>query len=264
MGHPSTLGSGNRRDIVSKLKQFYTERGIAVGAFDCPYRQQCCASVGDASLTKGAEAHIGDWYGNPFKLVVVSADRGDGQSETLERRTETIQSLTTLNRHMSGTLEMLRALLGEPRGGTSLFKRFAMTNAVKCTTALRRRMPDAMFLNCAQFAIGEVAVLCPDLVVLQGAGPKLSLRANLSPIPVAIRAQLVQPYRSCPDEVIRFIDGVIDDHFRLLQAHGCRSMALLTPHPSDRQGRWKAFSKRCLGFVATMVRRLLTREASVD
>lgn len=260
MQNPSVADrAGNRDFLIPNLKDFYKEHGIAVGSFNCVYRQKCVAAAGNVVLTEGAEAHVGEYYGTPFKVVVVSADRGDGQSETVEERTATIQSLEekSLNPHMTGTLDLLRAVLGQPGSGTSLFKHFAMTNAVKCTTSSRRRMPDAMFLSCAQFTIGEVAALRPDLVVVQGAGPRLALQRHLAPIPAVTLERLIRPYRNCPNEVIGFIRNTIDDHFRTFHANGCRAIALLTPHPSDRRGRWKTFAKHHLGIVGALSRRLL-------
>ena len=75
---------------VCKLRELYDSRKIGVSrsriTFDCDHFA-CCEAVAKAegrSLCKGAEAHVGEKYGDPIRLVVVSLDTG-GREKKVRR-----------------------------------------------------------------------------------------------------------------------------------------------------------------------------------
>ncbi len=67
---------------TDRLAKLYCERGISVPQtsgtkFKCQYAHSCCVAQGQEKLCWGAEAHIGERYGDPIRIVFASLDTGD-------------------------------------------------------------------------------------------------------------------------------------------------------------------------------------------
>ena len=98
---------------------------IGVGNFACPHLKSCraAAKAHGRYLSLGAEAHVGDKYGTPIRLVFVALDTGGRgyrtwRGEDLATRREVIQVSSRrpkANPHMKGTLQILNQLYGVER-----------------------------------------------------------------------------------------------------------------------------------------------------
>ena len=65
---------------VEDLRKLYDDRKIGVSEnsppFSCCHLKSCKAAAKNRDLCLGAEAHVGEKYGDPIRLVVVSMDTG--------------------------------------------------------------------------------------------------------------------------------------------------------------------------------------------
>ena len=76
----------NPQMYVEELRKLYDCRKIGVSKNSPPFA--CCclesceaAAKGRGGLVKGAEAHVGEKYGDPIRIVVISLDTGGGSGE---------------------------------------------------------------------------------------------------------------------------------------------------------------------------------------
>jgi hypothetical protein len=155
-----------REYYVKSLKEYYKKQKISVNAFDCKYKDKCKDSV-----CRGSEAHVWTNYGEPFKVLIASLDRGKG-AESIENRTKEIEGLKVLNPHMKGTLETLKVIhfFGvKVQEDVELFRYFAMINTAKCCIGRNmNQAPWQFFDNCKEYTKAEVEILAPDIIITQG------------------------------------------------------------------------------------------------
>ena len=87
----------NPQMYVEELRKLYDCRKIGVNregiTFDCEHSVCCKAAAAKdkgRSLCRGAEAHVGEKYGDPIRIVFISLDTGGSENEygadLLERR----------------------------------------------------------------------------------------------------------------------------------------------------------------------------------
>ncbi len=251
---------------VCKLRELYDSRKIGVSrsriTFDCDHFA-CCEAVAKAegrSLCKGAEAHVGEKYGDPIRLVVVSLDTGGRErefGEALLKRRKIIQAVTydekCTNQHMKGTIKTLWHLYGcKPE--SDLLKRFAMTNSAKCSGKDKsmKSVPDKLYKNCRDHGLAELKELNPELVVTQGA-----------------KARDLLEYREIDEEKIRgympsltwedadvgsWICTQVKEYLRYWKNENQLVPVLQCPHPSARDGRWQRFERTMLPTLAHFLR----------
>ena len=169
---------------VEKLRELYDRRKIGVSKFACEHLACCKAAAKPRCLTKGAEAHVGEKYGKPIRLVVISLDTGgdpkEEYGEALLERRKTIQAETydCANPHMKGTIETLWHLYGRDKSESDLLKRFAMTNSAKCSgkdESKTSMVPDKLYKNCKEHGLAELKELKPQLIVTQGAKARVAM-----------------------------------------------------------------------------------------
>ena len=174
---------------VEKLRKLYDCRKIGVlegGEKFCCEHFACCSKAAAKAkpkgrdLVKGAEAHVGEKYGDPIRIVVISLDTGGDPKkkfgECLLKRRKIIKSVTydspETNPHMKGTIETLSHLYGRDKREDAhyLLKRFAMTNSAKCSgkDESMKSVPDKLYENCRDHGLAELKKLNPQLVVTQG------------------------------------------------------------------------------------------------
>ena len=84
---------------IHNLRILYDNRKIGVSEFSCCHLKSCREAAKDRDLCLGAEAHVGEKYGDPIRLVVVSMDTGGKgaeieKGEHLLQRRATIQGVT--------------------------------------------------------------------------------------------------------------------------------------------------------------------------
>lgn len=250
------------------LHCYYVEHGISVDAFHCSLRPQCEKAANHEDLWSGSEAHVGSRFGSPFSLVVVSLDRGDGSDDVLSR-TDCIQHLDPLhlNPHMRGTFSTLAQVLPEVSQTEELWKHFAMTNAAKC--CYRRKgmdaVPQALYDNCRDFTLGELNILCPDMVVTQGNSAKSALIRSSSPVNATLALEMVDKHMvGLPSHSRHRVAGeVVSKYIRFLNLDGRNIPWLHTCHPSTWQGGlWQKYQHDVLPLAAKLLRGLV-EESSI-
>ncbi len=217
----------------------------------------------------GAEAHVGEKYGDPIRIVVISLDTGGSyeerrMGEDLAERREIIQGVTfcNANPHMKGTIRTLQRLYGqepqEPEG--DLLQRFAMINSAKCSAGKYNkdasRVPNKLYENCKEHGLAEMAVLDPHLVVAQG-----SMARDLLPLQDISEEEIRKhvPSLMWSDvNVGSWICTQAKEHLKYWKNGDQSVLVLQAPHPSARQGQWQRFERTMLPTVAHVIRQWLS------
>jgi hypothetical protein len=243
-----------REQFVRELTRFYANNAIAVANFGCPYREQCDADAG-RPLTHGVEAHVGHNYGEVTRIVVISLDTG-GHTADLDERTRVIESVTPndANPHMGGTYRFLSAILSREIGQQSPMPFYAMLNSAKCSGSDGKMdtVNWSLHRRCRGFAVGEVAVLDPQIVWLQGRmvkdifGSSLSQLQNLDQrVDAWLATEGIKESR-----IGEWGISAAREHLRSFSNGSKSVLALTTAHPSDRQGRWALFERTMMRMIA--------------
>lgn len=256
-----------------QLRSLYEREKIAVQNFDCRHKDTCIHDALQAwsrnpvassrHLLHGAEAHIGTCYGQLTRIVVLSLDVGsstDPMTRTLVGRREVIESIdpATANAHMRGTFEILDAILGPELKGALPWPYFALLNAAKCSGSVGMdKVPDSLYSRCRPFAQAEIAALQPEILVAQGTTAKYLL-PDLDKVPFSDwQPFLTHLGIAKASPVDGWLAAVIEDYCRFTRIQSTKAIVLLTPHPSDRQGRWQLFRRLNLPICAWIVRKLI-------
>ena len=161
---------------------------------------------------------------------------------------------------MRGTKLTIEALLGPDLGGASPWPFFAMTNSAKCSGADDRgdKVPDPLYRRCRPFATAELRLLEPEVVVSQGAQARRVIEPIL-PVPEADVGRVLATL-GLPDvsPVGSWVKAVADRYVGFTRVTGKNVIAMITPHPSDRGGRWQVFARVSLPVSSWLVRQLLS------
>ena len=255
---------------VEELRKLYDCRKIGVRKdrekFCCDHFA-CCKAAAKAKgrdLVKGAEAHVGEKYGDPIRLVFISLDTGGDPKkefgECLLKRRKIIQSVTyddpETNPHMKGTIETLSHLYGRDKreDACDLLKRFAMTNSAKCSGKDKEkdRVPDKLYKNCREHGLAELGVLKPQLVVAQGSRARDLLKRR------CIDEQKIQKHVDrlmWKDVDVRpWICTQVKEYLKYWESGDQLVPVLQCPHPSARQGQWQRFERTMLPTLAHFLR----------
>ena len=248
---------------VESLRKLYDCRKIGVSEsspdFACCHLASCKAAAKPRSLCKGAEAHVGEKYGDPIRLVFISLDTGGSERESgedlLERR-KTIQAVTynCANPQMKGTIETLRHLYGRDDLDSDLLKRFAMTNSAKCSgkDSKAKMVPDKLYKNCKEHGLAELKELKPQLVVAQGEKARNLLKRR------DIDEGEIQKYVSClmwgDADVRSWICTQVKEHLKYWENENQLVLVLQCPHPSAPSRLWQRFETTMLPTLAYFIR----------
>ena len=253
---------------IDDLRLLYDDRKIGVSPtsppFDCCHLKSCRAAAKTKEgkkrdLCLGAEAHVGEKYGDPIRLVVVSMDTGgeDGieKGEDLLQRRSNVQGVTCQgsNKHMKGTIKILKHLYG-PKPEGELLKRFAMINSAKCSGKDKSKssMPWELYKNCWDHGHAELEKLDPELIVAQGAYARHLLN------PQKIDKGEIQ--RHIPNltwgdaDVGAWICTQIGEYLKYWKNGNRNVLMIQVPHPSARGGQWQLFVKIMLPTIAHAIR----------
>jgi hypothetical protein len=245
-----------------QLSEFYRQNHIAVGlGFDCPHLSSCQAAT-DRHLVHGAEAFVGSNYGERLRVVAVSLDAG-GESKTLSQKRLDVESMgwPTANRHMPGTMLVLQALLGLS-AEVSPFPFAAMTNSAKCSGKGSRQVaPDALFDNCRPFALKELAILRPHVVVTQGVKAHRAL-AEARAIPDSWLEGAVGSLPAADPPVQAWLQALAETYLRVWPYDSAEAVVMDTPHPAAHAGQFQHFCRSSLEPLAWLVREMFTIAAS--
>jgi hypothetical protein len=248
-----------RERLADRLCAFYEQRGLSVGdKFSCVHAGDCIRDAGDRMLTHGAEAHLGTSYGTALRVVVVSLDTGGG-SDDLENRTRIIENLpgTELNAHMRGTRAITRELLYPDIGEDEPYPYFAMINAAKCSGADRKRdmVPDTLYERCRPYALEELQLLAPEVVVTQGQRGRAVLPPGERPVRESVDALAHQ--LGTLDWVAEWLWALTSRYLKWISVGEGPALAVITPHPSARGGQWQRFAALDMGPLAWLVRHIV-------
>ncbi len=253
---------------VEDLRKLYDDRKIGVSEnsppFSCCHLKSCKAAAKNRDLCLGAEAHVGEKYGDPIRLVVVSMDTG-GEAESekgehLLQRRSTIQGVTyeEENPHMKGTIQTLRHLYGYGQKlDCDLLQRFAMINSAKCSGKDKSAssMPWELYKNCWDHGHVELEKLDPELIVAQGA----YARYLLNPQEIdegEIRRHI--PNLTWGDaDVGKWICTQTREYLKYWKNGNRNVLMIQAPHPADRQGQWQRFERTMLPTIAHVVQQWL-------
>ena len=251
---------------VDSLRILYDDRKIGVSKssppFACRYLDSCKAAAEPRKLRNGSEAYIGDKYGDPIRLVVVSLDTG-GSAEDEKRRDnpmrwEGIEELTFdgANPHMKGTIQTLQYLYGY-KPESDLLPRFAMTNSAKCSGKDNDKsmVRGELYENCRDHGLAELGVLNPQLVVTQGAKARDLLECRC--IGQKEIREHVPSLMWGDVDVGSWICTQVKEHLRYWKNGDQPVLVLQCPHPSARQGQWQRFERTMLPTLAHVIRQWL-------
>lgn len=245
------------------LKAFYREKGLLVDGFCCEQQARCEKIAGQRALSHGAEAHVGSQYGNPFRVVVVSLDRGDGSSDIVSRSKciEGLVDANRLNQHMKGTKRLLEATFGDLKTTNNIFAHFAMTNSAKCCGAdeSMNSVPAGIYYNCAKFSLDEVEALEADLVITQGKNALVAFEGKdnnlkVSKIPEEKMLNILEIFSVDNSVAMKLFKDMVDKYIKMIQWENHKSVLVLTPHPSSRTGKWQDFEGVLLEPVMAIAR----------
>ena len=255
---------------VDGLRKLYDDRKIGVSEnsppFSCCHLESCIAAAKakNRDLCKGAEAHVGEKYGDPIRLVVISLDTGgsaeDEKGEDLSARQANVQGVTCneANPHMKGTIQTLRHLYGYgQKPDCDLLKRFAMINSAKCSGKdnSASMVPDKLYKNCRDHGLAELDILNPQLIVTQGAKARDILKSQ--EIDEAEIRKHVPSLTWCDADVGAWICAQSKEYLKCWKNGDRAVLVLQAPHPSARQGQWQLFERTMLPTIAHVVRQWL-------
>lgn len=250
---------------VEKLRKLYDRRKIGVNrediTFCCEHFACCSKAAAEAKpkgrdLVKGSEAHVGEKYGDPIRLVVISLDTGGDPDEKFgDSVGKTLQSVKHrgANPHMKGTIETLWHLYGRSKE-SDLLKRFAMTNSAKCSGKDKSKasVPDKLYEKCRDHGLAELGVLDPELIVTQGGKAKYLLDCR------DIDKKEIREYMPCSiwdDLCLRsWVYKQLKKYLKYWN-NGTRDVPVLQAiHPSARGGQWRLFEMTILPIAAYVIR----------
>jgi hypothetical protein len=166
-------------DVIAQLDAYYRIQGIHPMDFRCPSLDSC--SKGCSNFTEARASLVGERYGEPIRVVVLSLDPGAGWVTPTERTFEAVRGRVSgeriaalpKGRHWYRTHETVAALLsrfGDSFPPEGVGQRFAHVNAAKCTQNLpnKKQAPAHMFRSCRPYLEGELAILAPHVIITQG------------------------------------------------------------------------------------------------
>ena len=265
------MASASSHKYSARLRRLYDCRKIGVSNFACCYLKSCraAAKAHGRYLSLGSEAHVGDKYGTPIRLVFIALDTGGRgertyRGEDLATRRRVIQEVTSseANPHMKGTLQILKQLykVFEEEREDEVLRRFAMINSAKCSGRDddASTVPDEVHDNCREHGLAELSVLDPQLIVTQGAKARGLLETR------EIEEEEIQEHVPRDRlmwgsaDVGRWICTQAREHLKYWDNGKQCVLVLQVPHPAARQGQWQRFERTMLPTIAHVVRQWLS------
>lgn len=248
-----------KKDYHKILTDFYAEHGLMASDFQCKHLEICKKTAEPRPLCTGASAHIGSQYGDPYRIVVVSLDRGHTSfDDSVESRSDLIENIwgSKLNRHMKGTEILLKALLENSFGiEENLFSHYAMTNSAKCCGADgdRTSVSDALYKNCAAFSFEEVRLLKPELLITQGNRAIEIFNNCLIALSASEMEEVLDHLKLLTDEDKENVKNLVTNRIYKVDWVNSSSWLLRLPHPSARGGQWKKFEHTYLKLAVDVI-----------
>ena len=174
--------------MFQRLRRYYEDNGILSTSFTCPHKEQC--SAGSQKFTGPKSAFVSTGYENKNsdlpRLLFLSLDSGDGDKDDRKRLPEALRRQEEIERNVLA-LPKHKHWYRTHELAWYIFKRFdldirledakrhfAHANSAKCCMNKpgRKKANTILFRNCQKYLEGELEILCPDVVVTQGAEAK--------------------------------------------------------------------------------------------
>lgn len=156
---------------------------------------------------------------------------------------------------MKGTGALL-SLLFDKKLTPEIWKHFAMTNSVKCCAGeSMRSVPTELFWNCVSYALSEVQLLAPDVIVTQGANARVwALQAKPEDISCDQASRMIRSaFRDIPDGLYTIVLGILKRELKYIELNGQKAILMHSVHPSA-YGNWRRFSEVQLPILSHLIR----------
>lgn len=218
--------------MFRRLHRYYEANGILSTSFTCPHKEQC---RGDSRKFTGPKsAFVSTGYENRNsglpRLLFLSLDSGDGDKDDRKRLPDVLRQQEEMDRdvlalpkhkHWYRTHELAWYIFKRFAPGIRLEdakKHFAHANSAKCCMNKpgRKQADKVLFRNCRKYIQGELEMLCPDIIVTQGAEARKAVGSFYKP-----------PKR-------------IDEFASVIRMNSRKVFWLHTYHP----GNWGAFNRQ--------------------
>ena len=248
------------RDQLSlNLQNYYEKAGIIPDErFACKYKDLC--QDPKYELERGMQCHIGYHYGERTKVLVASLDCGGGGKGAIQERTKKVTAdayETKRNPHMRGTFDALSLFLGS-KEPSELVHYMVMTNTCKCCKKkLTSQMGRDFFVRCGQYAVDEILLAQPEVILFQGKNAPLGCLDYLHSVDPVDAVDTVDAVgNAVPANVI---EAYVRNYLRIFDYPGkLRCYAVLCIHPSARGRQYQRrakFYKDILPLLATYIRK---------
>lgn len=184
--------------MFQRLRRYYQDNGILSTSFTCPHKEEC--SGGSKEFTGPKSAFVSTGYENKSgglpRLLFLSLDSGDGDKDDRKRLPEALRQQEEVERkvlvlhkgkHWYKTHELAWYIFKRFRPSIRLEEAkgyFAHANSAKCcmNKAGRKQADRVLFRNCRKYLKGELEILCPDVIVTQGAEAKKAVVSFYKPL----------------------------------------------------------------------------------
>ncbi len=238
-------------DLIKRLTEFYSSKGLNRENFKCEYFKDCTAIANKANQEikfKGSQAHVGSLYGQNLKVLVLSLDaKGHDNLDERRRRVQSsVYGKDTI--HMKGTIEFLQDIFPKIEDEERL-KSFSMTNAAKCSEG-SNKLPSGVYKKCSGIHKKEISILAPDLIFAQG----VDALPSFAPKPILdYEMNTFLESLSDKDEVKKAIAPTIRRYCKYIDINGTDTLTIHAPHPSARGGQWQLFRKISLPIIILFI-----------
>ena len=174
--------------MFQRLSHYYQDKRILSTSFTCSHKKEC--SAGSPKFTGPKSAFVSTGYENRSsdlpRLLFLSLDSGSGDKDDKNRLPEAVRQQEEIERdvlalpkhkHWYRTHELACYIFKRFRPSIKLEEakeHFAHANSAKCCMNKpgRKQADRILFKNCQKYLKGELEILCPDVIVTQGAEAK--------------------------------------------------------------------------------------------
>lgn len=179
--------------MLQRLYRYYEDKGILSTSFACMHKKQC--SAGSPDFTGPKSAFVSTGYENRSsnlpRLLFLSLDSGSGDRDDRKRLPKALRQQEERERDVLA-LHKGKHWYKTHELAWYIFKRFnpdirledakgyfAHANSAKCCMNKpgRKQADRVLFRNCREYLRGELEILCPDIIVTQGAEAKRAVES---------------------------------------------------------------------------------------
>ena len=184
--------------MFQQLYRYYEDKRILSTSFTCTHKEQC--SGNSPEFTGPKSAFVSTGYENKScglpRLLFLSLDSGSGDKNDRNRLPKAVRQQEEIDRdvlalpkhkHWYRTHELAWYIFKQfdpCMRVEDAKKHFAHANSAKCCMNKpgRKQADKALFRNCQKYLEGELEILCPDIIVTQGAEAKKAIESFYEPL----------------------------------------------------------------------------------